>query len=211
MKLIKTLILSAALVILPAIGNLNALTDLRLWVVLMIFIVASLLQPDYNLKEKKENTNDHGTEVQIIRTVIFTQLCAVIEFCYFKQIELLKWGVGDFLILFSIIFGLMIRTWAIRTLGKFFTMHITIQNEQKIVKTGPYKRVRHPSYVGAFFLYFGTIVFLHSWFSLMLTSVLLPIAWLRRMHYEEKMLLEAFGDDYKNYCKKTKRFIPWIW
>lgn len=210
MRLNKTIVMPLMIIIFPALGKLEALANLRLWVLLAICVTASFLQPNYNLSNKKGNTKDHGTEVQIIWAVAITQLAAVIEFCYFKQL-LSAWNIIDTFAITAMISGFALRTWAVHTLGQFFTMHITVQDQQKIIQTGPYKIFRHPSYVGAFLLYLGTITFLHSWYTLIVASLLLPVVWLRRIYYEEKMLLESFGEEYKTYCKKAKRLIPWIW
>jgi protein-S-isoprenylcysteine O-methyltransferase len=210
MKVNKKVLMPFMIVILPALGDLEALTNVRLWFLLAICVAASFLQPNYNLSSKKTNTEDHGTEVQIIWSVAITQLTAVIEFCYFKRVPS-SWEIIDVFAVTAMISGFALRTWAVHTLGQFFTMHITVQDQQKIIQTGPYKIFRHPSYVGAFLLYLGTITFLHSWNSLIAASFLLPIVWIRRIYFEEKMLLESFGDEYKTYCKKAKRLIPWVW
>ena len=71
--------------------------------------------------------------------------------------------------------------------------------------------MRHPSYVGAFLAFMGTAVFLHAWYSLLAAAILLPVAWLRRIHHEEKMMVDAFGDEYKDYSKSVRKVIPGIW
>ena len=106
--------------------------------------------------------------------------------------------------------GLALRTWSIYTMGNYFTMHLSILKGHKLIQSGPYKYIRHPGYVGAFFLYAGTTVLLHTWFSLILALIILPIAWLRRIYYEENLLIQEFGEKYISYCKSVKRVIPYL-
>jgi protein-S-isoprenylcysteine O-methyltransferase Ste14 len=107
--------------------------------------------------------------------------------------------------------GMLLRWIAIRTLGRFFTVTIQTQTEQKIIQYGVYSRVRHPSYSGAVLAIGGLAVFLGSWFSLAAYVVLIAIVYERRMRHEEAALLQAFGPEYAEYCKKTKRMIPALW
>ncbi len=152
-----------------------------------------------------------GTTNQIVWSVYITQLAAIIEATYLIFPNSIKWDKIAVISLIIMILGLMLRTWSIYILGDYFTMHLYIQKEHKIIRSGPYKYLRHPGYVGAFFIYLGTTVFLHTRFSLILALIILPIALLRRIYYEEKLLIDEFGEEYKSYCKSVKRIIPWFW
>ncbi len=210
-KIIKAIIVSSTITVLPVLGNIEMYNWPHIWILFAIGMLASVFQPNYNIVKDKSKSKDEGTEIQIIWSVYITQLFAVLEAAYFRYPKSVQWDIFSTIFLILIILGLVLRTWAIYTLGNYFTMHLSIQKEHKIIRSGPYKYFRHPSYVGAFFTYFGTTVFLHSWFSLIASAIILPIAWLRRIHYEEKLLIEEFGEEYKTYCKSVKRAIPGIW
>lgn len=210
-KIIKGIIASSAIAILPVLGNMKMYYSPQIWILFAIGLIGSIFQPDYNLLKEKSNTKDKGTEAQIIWSIYISQLLAVLEATYLRFPDSVKWNMVTTVSLIIIILGLMLRTWSIYTLGNYFTMHLAIQKEHKIVCKGPYKYLRHPSYVGAFLTYLGTTIFLHSWFSLIIATVILSIAWLRRMHYEEKLLFEEFGEEYKSYCRTAKRAIPGLW
>lgn len=210
-KLIQGLLVSLCIVILPALGNVFILYTPHLWILLLIGILASIFQPNYSIVKDKSKIKDNGTEIQIIWSVYITQLCAVLEAAYLRYPGSIKWDIFTTASLIIMILGFALRTWSIYTLGDYFTMYLSIQKEHKFIRSGPYKYVRHPSYVGAFFIYVGTTVFLHTYFSLILALVILPLAWLRRIYYEEKLLIEEFGEEYKSYCKSVKRVIPWLW
>jgi isoprenylcysteine carboxyl methyltransferase (ICMT) family protein len=44
--------------------------------------------------------------------------------------------------------GIVLRWYAIVTLGRFFSMRVQTTSDQQVVESGPYRFVRHPSYTG---------------------------------------------------------------
>lgn len=210
-KIVKGIAASLAIVILPVLGNAGMYYTPQIWILVAIGLIGSIFQPDYNLIKDKSNSKDSGTEAQIIWSVYISQLFAVLEAGYLRFPDSVKWDMITTVSLIIMISGLMLRTWSIYTLGNYFTMHLAIQEDHKIISKGPYRYLRHPSYVGAFLTYLGTTVFLHSWFSMIIAAVILSMAWLRRMHYEEKLLIEKFGDEYISYCRTAKKAIPGLW
>lgn len=210
-KTMKAIIAPFILVLIPICGNIRMYYSLQIWILVIMGIVAAILQPNYSLATNKNNPLDKGTESQIIWSVFLTQLLAVLEAAYLRFPGSVTWNIITSLAFIAMLAGLALRTWSIKTLGKYFTMQLAIQQEHKIIRQGPYQYLRHPSYAGAFLTYLGTIVFFHSWYSLLIALVVLPIAWIRRMHYEEKMLIAEFGDEYTAYCKSVKRILPGVW
>lgn len=210
-KIIKGLIVSSTIAVLPVLGNIQMFYSPHIWIVFTLGLLASIFQPDYSVMKDKSKARDKGTEIQIIWSVYITQLFAVLEAAYLRFPDSVKWDIFTTVSLVIMILGLALRTWSVYTLGNYFTMHLSIQKGHKIIRSGPYKYFRHPSYVGAFFTYLGTSVFLHAWFSLILAAIILPIAWVRRIHHEEELLIEEFGEEYKSYCKSVKRAIPGLW
>ena len=210
-KVIKGIIVSAAIAILPVVGNIRIFYYPQIWILFIIGFFASILQPDYRIVDDNSKIKDKGTEMQIIWSLFITQLLIVLEAAYLRFPASVAWDIFTGSSLIVMISGLAVRTWAVYTLGNYFTMHLSVQECHKIICQGPYKYVRHPSYAGAFLTFMGTAVFMHAWFSLILAAIVLPVAWLRRIHYEEKMLSEELGEEYKSYCKSVKRAIPYIW
>lgn len=110
-----------------------------------------------------------------------------------------------------ILLGMILRYWAVATLGTFFRTTIETDQEQKVVSSGPYRLIRHPSYCGLLLICLGFGIAVQNWLSL-LAAVLLPlIALLYRIHVEERVLVSSLGSAYVEYQNKTKRLIPWIW
>lgn len=210
-KFIQGLIVSSLIVMVPVIGNNAILSAPHLWILIVIGMLASLFQPNYNPFKRSPSSADKGTANQIIWSIYFTQLFVLIEAAYFRYPESISWGALTTFALILMVSGLAIRTWAVFTLGKYFTWHISTQENQPIIKAGPYAFVRHPGYFGAFLTYASTALFLKTWVSFILSFIILLFAFLRRIHYEEKELKLEFGSQYDSYCNSVKRFIPGIW
>ncbi len=107
--------------------------------------------------------------------------------------------------------GLAIRWYAIVWLGRFFTVNVAIATDHRLIDTGPYRVVRHPSYTGALMAFLGLGLCLANWVSLAVIVVPISAVFLRRIHIEEAALLRAFGDQYRDYMRRTKRLIPAIY
>jgi protein-S-isoprenylcysteine O-methyltransferase Ste14 len=135
----------------------------------------------------------------------------LIEASYFRYPGCVAWDNLAVIGLVLMVSGLAIRTWAVMTLGSFFTWHIATQADQKVITSGPYAFVRHPGYFGPFLTYVGTTIFFHSWIACFLSVVFLLFAFLRRIHHEEKELTVVLGREYADYCRAVKRFIPFVW
>lgn len=210
-KFIQGLIISSLILYVPIIWNPGMLRAPHLWIMVLIGVLASLFQPEYNPFKRSPNTEDRGTANQIIWSIYFTQLFVLIEAAYFRYPESISWSTLTTVALILMVSGLAIRTWAVFTLGRYFTWHISTQENQTIIKTGPYAFVRHPGYFGAFLTYASTALFLKAWFSFILSLIILLFAFLRRIHHEEKELKLNLGSQYDSYCNKVKRFIPGIW
>ena len=107
--------------------------------------------------------------------------------------------------------GLAIRWTAIFTLGKSFSSNVAIQNSQRITRTGLYRFVRHPSYLGLLLVFLAIGLHSRNWISLALVLVPTIAALLYRIHVEEAALTKAFGEEYAAYSRTTKRLIPGVY
>jgi protein-S-isoprenylcysteine O-methyltransferase len=112
-------------------------------------------------------------------------------------------------VLFAV--GLFLRWWAIITLGRFFTVDVTIEKDHELVERGPFRMVRHPSYIGVLMAFVGFALSLGNWAALLV--ILLPItaAFVHRMNVEEDALSRALGPQYTDYMRRTKRLVPFVY
>jgi protein-S-isoprenylcysteine O-methyltransferase Ste14 len=96
-------------------------------------------------------------------------------------------------------------------LGDNFSSSLELRIRHRLVTHGVYRYVRHPMYF-AFFLYLsGQVMVIPNWVvgPADLLSMLLLFA--LRLNREERMMLEAFGHDYRRYMASTKRLLPSVW
>ena len=107
--------------------------------------------------------------------------------------------------------GMALRFWAIATLGKSFRTTVETDAGQKVIKSGPYKLIRHPSYSGWLLVCLGFGIALQNWLSLAFAFILPLSAFLYRIRVEEPALVKAFGEEYMQYQMHSKRLIPWVW
>lgn len=107
--------------------------------------------------------------------------------------------------------GLALRAVAILTLGKSFSANVAIHDTQTIQRRGLYRIVRHPSYLGMELIFVAVGLHSHNWASLGVIVILPTLAVLYRIHVEERALLGAFGSEYADYMRTTKRLIPGVY
>ena len=107
--------------------------------------------------------------------------------------------------------GLMLRWWSVRTLAQYFTVDIAIQPGQELVRRGPYRLLRHPSYTGALLTVFGFGIALGDLLATLVVTVPITAAFLWRIRIEEQMLAQAFPDAYPAYARETRRLVPFVW
>jgi protein-S-isoprenylcysteine O-methyltransferase Ste14 len=107
--------------------------------------------------------------------------------------------------------GLLLRWWAIITLGRFFTVDVTIEKDHELVERGPFRLVRHPSYTGVLLAFVGFALTLRNWAALIIILVPIFAAFIRRMNVEEEALSRALGSRYADYMKRTKRLVPFVY
>jgi protein-S-isoprenylcysteine O-methyltransferase len=105
----------------------------------------------------------------------------------------------------------VLRDWAILTLGWYFRREVTIEPGQALVRRGPYRLLRHPSYTGILLVFAGLGLALGTWVSAAVTLVSMFLGLLPRVRVEERGLAQAFSADYADYAKSTARVLPYVW
>ena len=106
--------------------------------------------------------------------------------------------------------GLAVRWTAIASLGSSFSANVAIHADQKLYCKGLFALVRHPSYTGMLIIFAAIGVHMRNWAGLALVLIPTTAALLYRIHVEEAALRHAFGQEYDEYSKSTKRLIPGI-
>jgi protein-S-isoprenylcysteine O-methyltransferase Ste14 len=106
--------------------------------------------------------------------------------------------------------GTALRVWSMRTLGDYFTRVVHVSPDQKVVESGPYRLLRHPSYTGAALAALGVGLSMGNVVTLLLIVLPFVIGVSYRIRVEERALAETIGEPYRAYMKRTKRLIPYV-
>lgn len=107
--------------------------------------------------------------------------------------------------------GIAFRWWSVRVLAEHFTVDVDIRPGHRLIRRGPYRLLRHPSYSGALLTFYGFALALGSGASLLLIVVVVTAAFLSRIRVEERALKGAFGAAYDDYARSTWRLLPYLW
>ena len=127
-----------------------------------------------------------------------------IDFLTFGE-DAVRW-VGFFV--YSI--GGALRLAPVFVLGRRFSGLVAIQPGHRLVTTGLYGVIRHPSYLGLFLLALGWALAFRSGVGVII-AVLMLIVVLARIDAEERLLSETFGAEYDAYRTRTWRLVPYIY
>jgi protein-S-isoprenylcysteine O-methyltransferase Ste14 len=119
------------------------------------------------------------------------------------------WTLGLGLVI--VLAGAGLRDWAILSLGHYFRRAVTIETGQRIVRRGPYRVLRHPSYAGLLLIFAGFGLTFGSWVSAAVVLLIVLAGMLPRIRVEERALARAFGPEYDDYAKSTARVVPHVW
>ncbi len=111
-----------------------------------------------------------------------------------------------------LILGILLRYLALKTLGIYFSYTLKGKTDnQQVVDYGVYRYIRHPSYLGIF-LIISSLTLIHGSIPGLFVAVLFTWPLInRRISYEERMMINSFGEGYTAYSKKTKKLIPFIY
>jgi protein-S-isoprenylcysteine O-methyltransferase len=107
--------------------------------------------------------------------------------------------------------GMVLRLWSVRVLAEHFTVDVSILPGHRLVREGPYRLLRHPSYSGLLLSLLGFAVALADGAALLAVALPAAIAFSRRIRVEERVLHEAFPGEYPGYARQTWRLLPWLW
>ncbi len=113
--------------------------------------------------------------------------------------------------------GISLSVWSIvymRKVGKGNPMdafnHEIAPRTSNLMKDGPYRICRNPMLLGVFIYYIGLLICCRSRQAVLIFLIYFVIMMIQ-VNSEEKRLEQDFGEEYREYKKKTKKLIPYIW
>jgi len=138
---------------------------------------------------------------------------AAVPVIYFTDISYLKGNIQDYITYFAIflsILGFVVRAIAIATTPKGTSGRNTKEGQvaESLNTTGIYSTVRHPLYLGNYFMWIGIVMFTFNWSFVIIVTLAFWLYYERIMFAEERFLERKFGDAYMDWANRTAAFIP---
>ncbi len=99
---------------------------------------------------------------------------------------------------------------AVRHLGKQLRVLAGLYADHELIRTGPYAIVRHPVYASLFLMMLATGLLFARWPVLLLSIVLYIAGTEIRIHAEEGLLRERFGEEFEEYRRKVPAYLPFL-
>src|ERR1043166_3252937 len=178
----------------------------------LIYLVSEILLTLTRRSRSKTGTKQDRSTLGIIWLVIAVSITAgVFVALNFRAAALLHGRMFATAGVVLFVAGLILRWWAIITLGRFFTVDVTIEKNHELVERGPFRMVRHPSYTGVLLAFVGLGLSLRNWAALLVMLLPIAAAFVHRMNVEENALSAALGAQYTDYMRRTKRLVPFIY
>ncbi|MFX1316171.1 MAG: methyltransferase family protein [Promethearchaeota archaeon] len=168
---------------------------------------------------KKKGKDPHGTHegtsllTRLTPFTIFTWLTFIIVFIIndlailrFLPIEVL---ISDFFIIMGFIFtiiGVVLDGWGTIALGTNFRIELP-KEDISLITNGIYRVMRNPIVMGVYLLLFGSFLIIPTILSFIFFIVNV-LTFASKVRDEERFLAKRFGEDYKKYCAKVRRYLP---
>src|SRR5215212_3540483 len=166
----------------------------------LIYLISELLLTVTRRSRSRTGTKQDRSTLRVVWLVIVVSVAAGIYMAKHLPAAALP-HARSFAFAGAVLFivGLLLRWWAIVTLGRFFTVDVTIEKDHELVERGPFRYARHPSYTGVLLAFVGWSLTLRNWAAILVILVPIFIAFVRRMNVEEEALSQALGANYADY------------
>lgn len=105
--------------------------------------------------------------------------------------------------------GVGFAIWAREHLGRYWSGRVTLKEGHQLIRTGPYRVVRHPIYTGALVALTGVAVARGDLRGVVGVALSI-VVFLRKIFLEERVLIGHFGDAYRDYRRQVRALIPFI-
>jgi protein-S-isoprenylcysteine O-methyltransferase Ste14 len=156
------------------------------------------------------------TDAKSLQVIVLGQSLAFFASFPLSWVPALQFGIAQRFVVFyagvaMIVAGSLLRRHCFRMLGSSFTGDVRARAGQEVVTRGAYRYLRHPAYTGGILLNTGIGMGLGSWFAAVLLCVASAAVYLYRMSVEERALLSAIGEPYKQFMSTRKRLIPFVY
>jgi protein-S-isoprenylcysteine O-methyltransferase Ste14 len=141
--------------------------------------------------------------LQLLAVSVYLANPSFLEWSAFEVAEPIRW-----LAILISCFGAAGEIWAAISLGASYSPLLRVAEERVVITAGPYRWIRHPLYAFGLPMMVGWGVAAHNWFIIATGAILILVLVIVRVPREEAMMLEGFGESYRQYMTRTGRFVP---
>jgi len=102
-------------------------------------------------------------------------------------------------------------TMAVKTLGKQWSITARLVEGHELATTGPYALVRHPIYTGMLGMLVATGIAISHWAALLAALAIFFMGTMIRVKSEERLLRDAFGEQFETYARRVRAIVPGVY
>jgi protein-S-isoprenylcysteine O-methyltransferase Ste14 len=164
-------------------------------------------------EKQKRITDDRDTKLDYLLMILSFVGWQVIPAIYvltgwwgFADYHLPTWTGWVGVVIFVLSLWLLWRSYA--DIGRNWSASLQTMKGHSLVTHGVYQRIRHPTYAAVWLWGIAQPLLLHNWIAGFAHLVLFAPLYLLRVPREEQMMLDRFGDEYREYMERTGRLIP---
>jgi len=170
--------------------------------------------PEFQIVRLAQKTSDAQDEKskQVILAGTAIAFIGAVAFGWLGPLQIRTYRLGFFYLgVALLVMGSLLRRHCWRMLGTSFTGNVEARAGQKVVTRGAYGILRHPSYTAALLVNTGVGLALGSWSGAALMAIVSLATYSYRIQVEERALLAAIGEPYRQFMSTRKRIIPYIY
>lgn len=212
-NVLRTTVWVLLFLVLPVLPRPETFHRWPFWVAVFLMYALSLSQPSFDTQDIAQKSKDDDRSLLAIFVIgVLGFVVPLLDFAYGRGSDPacacdLMSAIGAALAVGALTF----RVWSIRVLGKFFTAKVVIQDDHRVIDHGPYRLVRHPSYLGSWLMFIGIAVMLRSHVGVALSLVGFFFVYRYRIRVEEDALVGKLGAAYEAYRARTKKIVPFVY
>lgn len=177
------------------------------WLIFFLVWLITALGARKNIPAKSQKI---GSFARLVMTTVIVSLAfnitglrRLVNYHVFPAVPFVQY-LGVFICALGIAFAI----WARIHLGKNWGMPMALKDQPDLVRTGPYRLIRHPIYTGIAVAMLGSMITVG--FTWLVWLMLSGVYFIYSAKKEEKVLLLQFPGEYSEYMHQTKMFIPYI-